>query len=64
MMLQDSRDLKRYTILIVLTDGEISDLQASADSLVGCSGEPISIVFVGVGNGDFSKLEYLESGVV
>lgn len=64
MMLQDTKDLKRYTILVILTDGELTDLQACVDSLVGCSGEPISILFVGVGNGDFSKLEYLESGIV
>jgi len=49
-----------YTILLILTDGEIHDMDATIDVLIRASHLPISIVIVGVGNADFGKMEVLD----
>ncbi len=60
---QDRNKPKVYSLLVILTDGDIQDQQACVDRIVECSTEPISIVIIGIGLSNFSKLEYLESGV-
>lgn len=59
---QDKKNYKIYTLLVILTDGDIEDRQESIDKVVECSDFPLSIVLVGVGQGNFDHLEYLESG--
>ena len=49
-----------YTILLILTDGEIHDMDATIDLIVQASALPISIVIVGVGNADFTKMDTLD----
>jgi len=49
-----------YTILLILTDGEIHDMDATIDILVKAARLPLSIVIVGVGNADFGKMEVLD----
>ena len=41
-----------YYVLLVVTDGRIKDYQDTVDLLVKASSLPLSILFVGVGNGD------------
>ncbi len=43
-----------YTILLILTDGAVSDVQATAQVLDQVSNAPLSVVIIGVGNADFS----------
>lgn len=56
-----------YTILIILTDGDILDRQEVVDNIVESSNMPLSIVFVGLNtvytNNDeaFSYLNYLDT---
>ena len=45
---------------MILTDGEISDMYETKDIIVQCSKYPISIVIVGVGNGNFSMMKELD----
>ena len=52
---------QKYTILLVLTDGVINDQQATVDALVSASGEPLSIIILGIGAADFSGMHYLDS---
>eukprot|EP01120_Amphizonella_sp_Union-15-10_P003906 TRINITY_DN1435_c0_g1_i1.p1 TRINITY_DN1435_c0_g1~~TRINITY_DN1435_c0_g1_i1.p1 ORF type:complete len:384 (+),score=83.86 TRINITY_DN1435_c0_g1_i1:34-1152(+) len=54
-------DLQRYTILLIITDGEISDLSATVDIIIRASHLPMSIVIVGVGNANFGMMEELDS---
>jgi hypothetical protein len=49
-----------YTILLILTDGSVSDVHATAACLDRVSGSPMSVVIVGVGNADFSEMEFLD----
>ena len=60
---QDRNKPKVYSLLVVLTDGDIQDQHGCIDKIVECSSEPLSIVFVGIGLSNFHKLEFLESGV-
>ena len=49
-----------YSVLLILTDGIINDMQATKDAIVAASGTPLSIVIVGVGPADFSGMEELD----
>jgi hypothetical protein len=48
-----------YSILLILTDGAVTDPQATAAVLNRVSSTPLSIVIVGVGNADFSTMNFL-----
>lgn len=52
---------QQYTILLILTDGAIMDMQATIDAIVAASGLPLSVVIVGVGGADFSSMETLDA---
>lgn len=49
-----------YTILLIVTDGAVSDSQATASCLNRVSDNPLSVVIVGVGNADFAAMEFLD----
>jgi hypothetical protein len=49
-----------YTILLIVTDGAVSDVQATAACLDEVSDAPLSIVIVGVGNANFSSMQFLD----
>ncbi|KAJ3037771.1 Copine-8, partial [Rhizophlyctis rosea] len=59
-MTADRPQGSHYSILLILTDGEVSDLQATLAAIVKGSGLPLSILIVGVGNADFGKMEILD----
>merc|ERR1711878_215267 len=44
----------KYSVLLIVTDGVVSDIKATIRSLRAASESPLSIVVVGVGNADFS----------
>eukprot|EP00934_Nitzschia_sp_Nitz4_P006123 Nitzschia sp. Nitz4//scaffold178_size73299//8161//9852//NITZ4_005691-RA/size73299-processed-gene-0.17-mRNA-1//1//CDS//3329539098//6113//frame0 len=49
-----------YTVLLVVTDGAVSDTAATAEVLKQVHDSPLSIVIVGVGNDDFSAMRFLD----
>ena len=50
-----------YTILLIITDGEITDMAESIDALVEADDAPLSIVIVGVGfQCDFRMMDELD----
>ena len=53
--------MKIYHIILLLTDGKIHDLRETIDQVVSASDLPISFVIVGIGDGDFSKMEELDA---
>ena len=52
---------QQYHILMIITDGVISDMQATIDEIVRGSNLPLSIVIVGVGSADFSSMDVLDA---
>ena len=49
-----------YTVLLILTDGEIHDMKETINTLVKSGDLPLSIIIVGVGKADFKKMEILD----
>jgi len=47
--------------MLLLTDGEIFDMDLTKELLVKASELPCSIVIVGVGNEEFEKMEELDA---
>ncbi|XP_047971154.1 protein BONZAI 3-like [Salvia hispanica] len=51
----------KYYILLIITDGVVSDLNETINSVVKASDLPLSILIVGVGDADFKNMEILDA---
>ena len=51
---------RTYTVLLILTDGCINDLNETARTIVEKAHTPLSIIIIGVGSADFSSMEFLD----
>ena len=58
--IKKQNDPKEYQVLMILTDGIIQDMQNTIDSLVEGSFYPLSVIIIGIGNADFTKMEQLD----
>ncbi|XP_022730561.1 protein BONZAI 2-like isoform X3 [Durio zibethinus] len=56
-----ANDAKKYFVLLIITDGVVTDLQETKDALVKASDLPLSILIVGVGGADFKEMEILDA---
>eukprot|EP01038_Epipyxis_sp_PR26KG_P010276 gene10276-13818_t len=56
-----SQARQKYTILLIITDGEINDLEQTKAAVIAASHTPLSIIIVGVGNENFDSMEALDS---
>ena len=45
-----------YHVLMIVTDGEIHDMQLTKDLIVECANYPLSIIIVGVGQSEFGSM--------
>ncbi|KAK4851998.1 hypothetical protein QYF36_020171 [Acer negundo] len=54
-------DRSKYFVLLIITDGVLTDLQETKDALVRASDLPLSILIVGVGGADFTQMEILDA---
>ncbi|TKY60527.1 BONZAI 1 [Spatholobus suberectus] len=52
---------RKYFVLLIITDGVVTDLQETKDALVKASDLPLSILIVGVGGADFKEMEVLDA---
>eukprot|EP01084_Bolivina_argentea_P066909 121970_1 len=52
-----------HFILLILTDGNIDDMKATRETIVKISNTnvPLSVIIVGVGNEDFTKMDILDA---
>ena len=50
-----------YTILLILTAGNVEDVKETKRHLISASKEPLSIVIVGIGEADFAGMEFLDA---
>lgn len=58
------RDGSRYQILLIITDGLITDMGQTKTAIIEASDQPLSIIIIGVGDEDFSKMNELDSDEV
>jgi len=55
-----TQDKQQYTILLIITDGVITDMDPTIDAIITASSRPLSIVIVGVGSADFTDMNRLD----
>jgi hypothetical protein len=51
---------KAYHVLLMITDGVITDMDSTIRAIIRASKLPISIIIVGVGNADFANMNVLD----
>ncbi|XP_077983479.1 copine-8-like isoform X2 [Glandiceps talaboti] len=61
---ENHRGGHHYFILLIITDGSISDMARTKDAIVNAATLPMSIVILGVGNEDFSSMDILDGNDV
>jgi len=49
-----------YTILLILTAGDVEDAKATKQELIKASSVPLSVVIVGIGDKNFDAMEFLD----
>jgi len=50
-----------YSVLLILTDGVVNDMQKTINAIVEASKLPLSIIIVGIGGADFGNMETLDA---
>lgn len=55
------QDGRHYFVLLIITDGIISDMHQTKRAIIEASNLPISIIIVGVGDADFDAMDELDS---
>ena len=54
------QDGRQYFVLLIITDGIITDIEETKLALINASKLPMSVIIVGVGNEDFKQMEALD----
>jgi hypothetical protein len=54
-------NVNNYYVLMILTDGQISDMRETINDLVQASTLPLSLIIIGIGQGDFGKMNLLDA---
>ncbi|XP_077382257.1 copine-4 isoform X2 [Festucalex cinctus] len=55
-----TKEAMQYFILLILTDGVITDMADTREAIVQASHLPMSVIIVGVGNADFGDMQMLD----
>lgn len=50
-----------YTILLILTAGNVEDIQETKEQLIAASKDPLSVVIVGIGAANFEGMDFLDN---
>ncbi|XP_048771091.2 copine-9-like [Ostrea edulis] len=58
-----SQQKQIYTVLMIITDGVINDINKTLRKLIAFSHLPLSVIFIGVGPADFSLMEQFHIGL-
>ena len=53
-------EASNYFVLLILTDGIITDFDDTKRALVGASSLPMSVIIVGIGDEDFAAMDILD----
>ncbi|KAK9528001.1 hypothetical protein VZT92_014505 [Zoarces viviparus] len=60
MQAMQQKIASQYFVLLIITDGVITDMDQTRSAIVNASRLPMSIIIVGVGGADFSAMEFLD----
>ncbi|MEE6508419.1 hypothetical protein FKM82_021133 [Ascaphus truei] len=60
MSAAQQKNASQYFVLLIITDGEITDLNDTRNAIVAASKLPMSIIIIGVGSADFKAMEFLD----
>ena len=55
-MITGENNLLIYHVLMILTSGSLTDLDETIDAVIEASYLPFSLIIIGIGNGDFTKM--------
>lgn len=58
--IKTAEEKQAYTILVILTDGSVSDVEVTANWLHQIQQAPLSIVIMDIGDGDFTDMSFLD----
>ena len=58
--LSNKRNENHYYILMILTDGILKDMEDTINCIIDASKLPLSVVIIGIGEHDFSKMDILD----
>jgi hypothetical protein len=58
-MAEEDSDMS-YTILLILTAGNIENVVETKQELINASDAPLSVVIVGIGENDFESMQFLD----
>lgn len=58
---REFQDGKHYFVLLIITDGIISDMHFTKHAIISASTLPMSIIIVGVGDAEFDSMDELDS---
>uniref|UniRef100_A0A8C4NEJ6 Copine 4 n=1 Tax=Eptatretus burgeri TaxID=7764 RepID=A0A8C4NEJ6_EPTBU len=56
----ESQQASQFSILLILTDGVITDMADTREAIVRASWLPMSIIIVGIGSADFADMQILD----
>lgn len=54
-------NINNYFIVLIMTDGDVHDLELTIDEVIKCSNLPISIIIIGIGDENFTNMEKLDA---
>ncbi|XP_057303444.1 copine-3-like [Hydractinia symbiolongicarpus] len=60
MIQNQEHTASNYFILLLITDGVISDMDDTVSAIVNASYLPMSLIIVGVGGADFAQMDFLD----
>jgi len=58
--IQNDAKKQTYTVLMIITDGVITDMDQTKDAIVDAADQAMSIIIIGVGKADFTNMEVLD----
>ncbi len=56
---KEQHDSDTYYVLLLLTDGQINDMDQTVKDIVAASQLPLSVVIVGIGHDEFTNMHTL-----
>ena len=57
----ESQQNQKYDICLILTDGAVTDIEDTIDTIIEISDLAISIIIVGIGKSNFKAMRRLDS---